>query len=102
MAVNHPIARILRFKLDVTRLGYAHEHGVLRTPRTFRLAPSFGSSHDELMAMEVDGVMVHAEIQKSNLHPVPEPDNEGSCRRTCLAVERQPVELHVHRVGSRV
>ena len=43
VAVQHPVARILRFKLDVPALRNADKHGVLRRPRRLRHAAPFRS-----------------------------------------------------------
>src|SRR5260370_30851038 len=99
MAVQHPIAGIVGDKFDVARLRYTHEHRVSRAPRRLRLSSSFCARDDKLMAMKMDRMVVHAEVDQANPYTLPVPHDQGSRRGPRFAVEREPVELHIHGVG---
>ena len=62
----------------------------------------FRARDAELVSVHMNGVMVHAQIDEPDAHAVPKPDDQGSVRRTGLAVQRQPVELHVHGVRGGI
>src|SRR6266478_9172096 len=99
MAVQHPVAGIIGYELDVARLRYAHEHRVSRSPCRFGLAASFSPCNYELVPMQVDRMVVHTEVDQANPYAFTVPHDQRSRRRSRLTVEREPVELHVHGVG---
>src|SRR5216684_8891073 len=98
MAVQHPVAGIIGYELHVTRLGNSHEDRVSRAPCRFGLAASFRSSDYKLMAVKMDRVVVHAEVNKANTNAFTVPHDERSIGWTRFSVEGKPVELHVHGV----
>src|SRR5258708_1247629 len=98
MAVQHPVARIICDKLDVARLRYTHEHRVSRTPCRFGLAASFRSRDHELMAVKMDRMVVHTEVDQADADSLPVAHDERSVGWTGFSVEGKPVELHVHGV----
>src|SRR4029077_13655050 len=102
MAVNHPVTRILRVELYVAPLRYAHEYRVLASPRAFLLTTCLSASHDKLMAVEMDGMVIHSHVEEPNLDSFPLPNDEWSCSWACFSVEREPVEFHAHGVWGRV
>src|SRR5437879_260321 len=57
VTVQHPVAWILRFELDIASLGDPQQHGVGRSPGHLGYTPSLTASHVELVAVEVNGVM---------------------------------------------
>src|SRR4030081_1360976 len=98
MAVQHPVARIVGHELYVTRLGYAHEHRVSWSPCRFGLAASFRSRNYELVAVKVDRMVVHPQIDEADADALSVPHDERSVGWTRFSVERKPVELPVHGV----
>src|SRR5260370_24164268 len=101
MTGEHLVGGIVCDNLDITRLRETYEHGVSRAPGRLRLPPSFRSGDYKLAAVEVDRVVVHAEIDQANQHALTLPDDQGCCRRSRFTVERDPVALYVHGVRSR-
>src|SRR5713226_1472761 len=100
MAVQHPVAGIVCDKFDVARLRHTDEHRVPWAPGRFRLSPSFCSRDYKLVAVEVDRMVVHAEVDQANPYAFTVPHNQGSRRRPRSTVECEPVELHIHRVRN--
>jgi hypothetical protein len=49
MAVEHPVAKIVRYKLDIAGLSNADKDSVAGPPSGFRLTTSFGPRDDELV-----------------------------------------------------
>lgn len=78
MTVQHPVARINGYELHIPRLGNSHEHRVSRPPSRFGLAPTFCSRNYELVAMKMDWMMVHTEVDESDADSLPVPHNQRS------------------------
>ena len=68
MAMQHPVAFILRNEFDIARLRYADNHRIARIPARFRNAPAFRAGDVKLMAVQMNRVMIHAEIDDANAH----------------------------------
>src|SRR5713226_1744334 len=100
MAVQYPVAGIIGYELHVTRLGNSHEHRVSRSPCRFGLAASFRSRDHELVAMKMDRMVVHTEVNQADADSLPVPHAERSVGWTGFSVEGKPVELHVHGVRN--
>src|SRR5216683_5296954 len=98
MAMNHPITRIVRLKLDVSRLRHSYEHCISRAPRGLRLSSSFRAGDDKSVAMKMNGVVIHSKVDEADADALSVTDNERRGCRSRFAVEGQPVELHVHGV----
>src|SRR4030088_3139417 len=98
MAVQHPVAGIVCNKLDVARLRYPNEYRVPRSPCRLGLAASFSPCNYELVAMKVDGMVVHSQIDEADAHALSVSHNQRSVGWTGFSVESKPVELHVHGV----
>src|SRR5216683_6868552 len=98
MAVQHPVARIIGHELHITRLGNSHEHRVSWSPCRFGLASSFRSRNYELMAVKVDRMVVHPQIDEADADALPVPHDKRSVGWTGFSVEGKPVKFHVHRV----
>ena len=73
--MNHPVAGIIGDELDGASLRDADQDGVVRSPGGLRLAAAFGAGDCELMAVHVDGVMVHAEIDEAEADAIAEADD---------------------------
>src|SRR5438105_12489795 len=98
MAMQHPIAWIARDKLHIARLRHSYEYRVSRPPRGLRLSPSFRAGDNKTVAMKMNGVVVHSEVDHANAHPLTVSHDQRSRRRPRFAVEGEPVELHVQGV----
>src|SRR5437763_2038216 len=98
MAMQHPVAGVVGNELHIARLRHSYEYGISRTPRGLRLSSSFRAGDDKLMAVKMDRMVVHAEVDETNANTLPVPHNERSVGWTRLSVEGQLVELHVHGV----
>src|SRR5258708_36992148 len=94
MAVQHPVARITGYELHVTRLGYSHEHGVSRSPCRFGLATSLRSRGHDLVAVEMDRMVVHAEVDQADADSFPLPHGMRSVGGPGCSVEGAPSVLH--------
>src|SRR3989475_6465824 len=98
MAMKHPVAGVVGNELHIARLRHSYEYGVSRTPRGLWLSSSFRARDDKLMAVKMDRMVVHAEVDEADADALPVAHDERSVGWTRLAVEGEPVELHVHGV----
>src|SRR2546427_6452743 len=98
MAMEHPVAGVAGNELHIARLRHSYEYGVSRTPRGLWLSSSFRARDDKLMAVKMDRMVVHAEVDEADADALPVAHDERSVGWTRLAVEGEPVELHVHGV----
>ena len=60
--MEYPVARILGLELDVPGLGDAYEYCIGRIPSRLRNASSLRTCDIELVAVQVNRVMVHPQI----------------------------------------
>src|SRR5579883_3450036 len=95
MAVQHPVPDILGIEFDIARLGHTNEYCVFGSPARFRLAACFRASDVKRVSVQVDRVMVHAQIHQPDPYAAAVTNYEWRGVRPGLAVERQPVELHI-------
>src|SRR5712691_6230422 len=102
MAVQHPVAGIVRHELDIAALGDSHEHSVSRAPERPRLPTAFSSCDGKRVAVKVNRMVIHSEIDQADADSIPESNDKRCSCRPGLAVECQPVELHIHRIRNRV
>ncbi len=58
--MEHPVAGIDGVELDIPRLRDSDQDRVSWKPGGLRSASPFGPGHDELMPVEVDGVVIHS------------------------------------------
>src|SRR5581483_1311734 len=84
---------------DIARLSHPNQHCVFRPPARFRLTTCFGPGHKEGVSVQVNRVMVHAQVCHPDSHAAAMTNHQWRGVRACLAVEGQPVELHVCAVG---
>src|SRR3989442_1064209 len=98
MAMEHPVAGVAGNELHIARLRHSYEYGVSRAPRGLWLSSSFRARDDKLMAVKMDRMVVHAEVDETDADALPVSHDERSVGWTRLSVEGEPVELHVHRV----
>src|SRR3989454_7557269 len=98
MAMQHPVAGIAGHELHVAGLCDSDEDSISRTPRGLGLSSSFRAGDDKLMAVKMDRMVVHAEVDETDADALPVAHDERSVGWTRLAVEGEPVELHVHGV----
>src|SRR5713101_8028868 len=98
MAMQHPVAGIAGNELHIARLRYSYEHRVSRSPRGLWLSSPFRAGDHKLMAVKVDRMVVHSQIDEADADALPVPHDERSVGRTGFSVEGEPVELHVHGV----
>ena len=75
MAVDHPRAGIFRFEFHYLRLRHSDEHCVRWIPGRFRRAAAFRARDYELMSMQVNRMMIHAEIDKTQSYAATETNN---------------------------
>ena len=100
--MEHPVAGVVGDELDVARLGDADEHGVAGPPRGLRDAAAFGAGDVEGVAVQVHRVVIHAEVHEPDAHAAAERHDHRRDGGAGLAVEDEPVELHVHGVRDGV
>src|SRR5260370_41300558 len=98
MTVQHPVAGIAGNELHIAGLRHSYEYRVSRSPRGLRLSSSFSAGDHKLMAVKVDRMVVHSQIDKADADALPLPYDQRSRRRPGFAVEGEPVELHIHGV----
>ena len=99
MAVQHPVAGIVRDELNGAALRNADEHCVAGPPGGLRDAAAFGSGDVEGVSMEVHGVVVHAEVDEPDADALALAHDQRRRRRAGFSVEQKPVELHHLGVG---
>src|SRR5271170_6744385 len=102
MAMNHPCTGILGIELYDFRLRYSDENGVGWVPGGFGCAAAFRAGDDELVAMQMDRMMIHAEIDEAKSNTAAEAHDERRSHWSGDAVHGEPVELHVGGVGDGV
>src|SRR5246127_2105667 len=102
MAVDHPVAGIFGFELDDFGLRDADENRVGGIPGGFGSAAAFGAGDDELVAMEMDGVVIHAKVDEAETDAAAETRDERRGGGSGEAVEGEPVEFHRGSVGDGV
>src|SRR5579864_6559010 len=98
MAMEHPVAGIAGNEFHIAGLCDSNEDRVARPPRGLGLAASFRAGDDKLMAVKMDRMVVHAEVDETDADALPVPHDERSVSWTRLSIEGEPVELHVHGV----
>src|SRR5713226_7345211 len=98
MAMEHPVAGVVGNELHIARLRHSYEYGVSRTPRGLWLSSSFRARNDKLMAMKMDRMVVHSQIDEADADALPVPHDERSVGWTGFSVEGKPVKFHVHGV----
>ena len=97
--MQHPIPDVFGVKLNVTRLCNSSKHGVLFIPEVLWFPSSFGPCDYELIAMQVNGMVIHPQIDQPDAHSLALFHQHRGCGRSRLAIEGEPVELHRQRVG---
>src|SRR6266436_10258325 len=102
VTVNHPVAGIFGFELDDFGLCDADEDRVGGIPGGFGSAAAFGARDDELVAVEMDGVVIHAEVDEAETDAAAEARNEWRGGGGGEAVEGEPIEFHGGGVGNGV
>src|SRR5260370_21619639 len=100
MAVDHPVAGPVRHELYIASLCNANQRGVSARPDRLRLAPSLASRFPKSESMQMNRMMVHAEIDDPDTDALTVLDDQRRGCRPCLPVECEPVELHVHAIGN--
>ena len=85
--MNHPVAGIVRVEFDRSRLRNSNEHCVIRSPSCFGLTAAFRSGDYKLMAVQMNGVMIHSEVDEAKPYAISEADDERGCGRRRFAVE---------------
>ena len=98
VAVEHPVAGIVGDELDVAGLGDADEDGVAGPPGGFGDAAALGAGGVEGVAVDVHGVVVHAEVDEADADALALAHDERGGGGAGFAVEQEPVELHHHSV----
>src|SRR5262249_34749493 len=102
VAVQHPVTGAFGVKLQIASLGDANDYCVARIPGGLWHSAALGSCYVKLVSMQVNRVMIHAEIHNPDSDSISESD-EKWCRRRCgLTIDRQPVEFHGHGIDNRV
>ena len=100
MAVEHPVSRIVRDELDISRLRNANERCIARHPRGLRNSAAFRPRGVKRMPVQVNRVVVHSKIDQTDANPIAEPDNQRRRRGSRFAIKHQPVEFHIHLFGT--
>src|SRR2546430_10827349 len=101
MAVEHPIAHSICHELDIPCLSHTDECRVPARPDCLRLPRSFASRLPEREAVQMNRMVIHAEVDNSDANALTVANDQGCRSRACLTIEREPVELHVHAVRNR-
>ena len=70
MAMQHPVARIIGYELDISRLRNTNQHGITWKPSSFRNPAALGSGNVERMSMQMNRMMVHAEIDQPDTNAI--------------------------------
>src|SRR6266481_6947835 len=102
MAVDHPVAGIFGFELDDFGLRDADENRVRGIPGGFGSAAAFGAGDDELIAVEMNGMVIHTEIDEAEADAAAETRDERRDGGSGGAVEGEPVEFHGGGIGDGV
>src|ERR1700685_1216427 len=102
MAVKHPCPRVIRDKFHIARLSHAHQYRVSGVPGRLRDTTAFRACYIKSMAVKVDRVVIHSEIDHSDTNAVAQPHNEWSRSWTGLSIKEQPIEFHVHGVRNSI
>src|SRR5947209_4617522 len=102
MAVQHPVAWIICDELYISRLCDADEHCIARHPGGLGNSAAFRSSGSKGVAVQMDRMVIHTEVDHANSNAIPETNDERSRRGTGLSVQDEPVEFHVHAVRHSV
>src|SRR5260370_2760650 len=102
MTVQHPLSWIFRYELEVARLPNSNPYGVCRYPRRLWLPSTFRAGHNERVAVQVNRMMVHAEVDESYAHATAQPHYERRGHGTTGTVKRQPIPLHIGCVWNGV
>jgi len=102
MAVNHPVAGIFGFELDDFGLCDADEDSIGGVPGGFGGAAAFRTGDHELVAVKMNGVVIHAKVDEPEAHAAAEARDERCGGGSGEAVEGEPVEFHGGGVGNGV
>src|SRR6266704_3167207 len=102
MAVQHPVAGIVGDELYITCLSNTDEHSISGRPRCLWLSPTFATRNYKRVPMQMDRMVIHAQVDHANSHTVAQPHKQRRSRRSSFAIESEPVEFHVHGVRSRI
>ena len=68
-AVQHPIALSLGDEFDVAGLRDTDQDGVLGIPKLLRNSSPFGTGNRELVSVQMNGMVVHAQVDHADLDP---------------------------------
>src|SRR5208283_1008302 len=96
MTMQHPRTWVVGDELNVTRLGDSDQNCVARNPSGLRYSPSLGAGHLEGVPMQMNRVVIHAKVDHTNADTISKSHDQRCDSRTCLAIDHQPVEFHVH------
>ncbi len=66
--MQHPVARVVRDKLDCPGLRNAHQHGIARPPSPFRNPPALCPSHIEGVTVHMHWMVVHTKVHEADAH----------------------------------
>ena len=100
VAVERPVARVIRGELDVARRSRRHVHRGLRPPGRLRNRPGVGSGDVEGMPVNVDRVRVHGQVRQADTHAIAGADEHRLGTGKDAAVHREGVEVeHDRRIG---
>ena len=75
MAMERPVSRVIRDEFHRPRRPRRHIHGRLRPPRAPRERAAIRPYNPPTVAVEVNGMTVHAEIGKAHPHSVVQPND---------------------------
>src|SRR5260370_7984290 len=92
MAVQHPIAGILCDKFDIPRLRHAQKHRVSWAPGRRWLSSSFCARDYKLMAVKVDRMVVHPQIDQADADALSMTHNKRGVAWTRFSVEGHPAQ----------
>jgi len=73
--VQHPVTGIVCDKFDVARLRYTHEYRVPWAHVDSGCRPPSRASDHKLMAVKVEWVVIHSEVDQTNAHALTVPHN---------------------------
>ena len=101
VTMEHPVAEAVGDEFDVACLCYPHQRRVASGPGRLLLARALAAGLPECEAVEMDRVMIHAQVDKPDPHAFALTDDKRRRSRAGFPIERKPVELHVHAVRNR-
>src|SRR5687768_18572857 len=81
VAMKHPVTHVFGIELDVPGLSDTDQDSVLSGETVDGSAARLGSGHDKLVAMQMDRMVVHADVDEPDPHALALLDDHRSAVR---------------------